>query len=300
MSFVILDLEWNAAFSKKRGKYINEIFEFGAVKLDDNRNIIDRFSVLVKPTIGKFMNPYVKKLTNLTFADLKDSDMNFQQAISAFAEFLGDSILMTWSTSDLLALLENQNYFTGSDKIPFLTRYCDLQSYCEHILGVGSASRQLGLSTCAELVLISQEFEHHRALSDAELSALCFKKLFKKSVFDEFIEDASVEEFYRKLTFKSKHITDLRNPLVDRSQMFFDCPECSARCVQKSKWNVRSRSFKAFFVCPECKKEFAGQVFVKQKYEGVVFTKKIVEPAPVVAENADNSSENTASVTDNA
>lgn len=289
MSYVILDLEWNAAFSKKRGKYINEIFEFGAVKLDDNRNIIDSFTALVKPSIGKFMNPYVKKLTNLTFEDLKEAEKNFQEAIADFAHFLGDSILMTWSTSDLLALLENQNYFTGSDRISFLTRYCDLQSYCEHILGVGSASRQLGLSTCAELVSISKEFEYHRALSDAELSALCFKKLYKKSVYDEFVEDASADEFYKKLTFKSKHITDIRNPLVDRSQMFFDCPECGARCVQKSKWNVKSRGFKAFFVCPECKNEFAGQVSVKQKYEGIVFTKKIMEPkqesVPQIQEN---------------
>ena len=281
MSFVILDLEWNAAFSKKRKKHINEIFEIGAVKIDDNRNIIGKFSALIRPSIGKFMNPYVKKLTNLTFEDLKDAEYTYQSAIREFADFLGDSILMTWSTSDLLALLENQNYFTGSDKLSFLTRYCDLQSYCEHILGVGSASRQLGLGTCAELCLINTEsMEQHRALADAELSYMCFRKLYKKSVYDEFVEDAADDEFYKKLTFKSKHITDLKNPLVDRSQMFFDCPDCGVRCVQKSKWNVKSRSFKAFFVCPECKKDFAGQVFVKQKYEGIVFTKKLVESVP--------------------
>ena len=285
MSYVILDLEWNAAFSKKRGKYINEIFEFGAVKVDDNMNIIDSFSELIKPSIGKFMNPYVKKLTNLTFDDIKASQQNFQQVLGEFSKFLGDSVLMTWSTSDLLALLENQNYFTGSDSLPFLKYYCDLQSYCEHVLGVGSKSRQLGLSTFAELVSINQEFEHHRALSDAELIALCFKKLYKRTIFDEFVEKADDPEFYRKLTFKAKHITDIRNPLVDRSQMFFDCPECGARCVQKSKWNVKSRSFKAFFVCPECKKDFAGQVFVKQKYEGIVFTKKIVESKPEVTQS---------------
>lgn len=288
MSFVILDLEWNAAFSKKRKKHINEIFEFGAVKIDDNRQVIGRFSALVKPSIGKFMNPYVKKLTNLTFDDLKNAEHTFQSALKAFADFLGDSILMTWSNSDLLALLENQNYFTGSDKLGFLTKFCDLQSYCEHILGVGSASRQLGLGTCAELCLIDTEsIEQHRALTDAELSYMCFKKLYKKSVFDEFVEDATNDEFYKKLTFKSRNITDLRNPLVDRSQMFFDCPDCDVRCVQKSKWNVKSRSFKAFFVCPECKKEYAGQVFVKQKYEGIVFTKKLVESKP--EEESENS-----------
>lgn len=283
MSYVILDLEWNAAFSKKRKKYINEIFEFGAVKIDDDMNIIGEFSMLVRPVIGKFMNPYVKKLTNVTFEEIKAAENDFYGAIKAFSEFLGDSVLMTWSTSDLLSLIENQSYFAGVDRLGFMKSYCDLQSYCEHTLGVGSASRQLGLSTCAELLSINVEGDQHRALNDAQLSARCFKALFKKSVFDEFIEDASEDEFYRKLTFKSRLITDIRNPLVDRSQMFFDCPECGARCVQKTKWNVKSKSFKAFFVCPECKNEFAGQVFVKQKYEGIVFTKKIVEAKP--AEN---------------
>ncbi len=292
MSYVILDLEWNAAFSKKRKKYINEIFEFGAVKIDDDMNIIDSFAMLIRPVIGKFMNPYVKKLTNITFDELKAAENDFQSAMRSFADFLGDSVLMTWSTSDLLALLENQSYFTGGEKIKFMKRYCDLQSYCEHRLGVGSASRQLGLSACAELLSIPVEGDQHRALADANLSHKCFKALFKKSVLDEFIEDTTDDEFYRKLTFKSKLITDIRNPLVDRSKMFFDCPECGARCVQKSKWNVKSRSFKAFFVCPECKKEFAGQVYVKQKYEGIVFTKKIVEPKPQTEERPDDNQAN--------
>ena len=102
------------------------------------------------------------------------------------------------------------------------------------------------------------------------------------------MEDATDDEFYKKLTFKSKHITDLRNPLVDRSKMFFDCPDCGIRCIQKTKWNVRSNSFKAVVVCPQCKKEYDGRVFVKQKYEGIVFTKKLVE-LPTKNEGEDTS-----------
>ena len=32
MEIVILDLEWNAAFSRRTQAYLNEIIEFGAVK----------------------------------------------------------------------------------------------------------------------------------------------------------------------------------------------------------------------------------------------------------------------------
>lgn len=291
MSYVILDLEWNSAFSKKQKKYINEIFEFGAVKVSENMEITDSFSVLVRPTLAKSINPFVKKLTDVNFEMLKGAEDNFSSAMRKFSEFLGDSILLTWSTSDLLALLDNQNYFTGGERIPFLTKYINLQCYCEHYLGVGSASRQLGLSTCAELMNIIPEGDMHRALNDAQLSARCLRKIFKKNLLHEFLEEAD-DEFYRKLTFKAKTITDLKSPLVDRSKMFFDCPDCEVRCVQKTKWNVRSQSFKAVFVCPECKKEFSGQVSVKQKYEGVVFTKKLREKIENPEETKAESSKN--------
>ena len=33
MDYVILDLEWNTAYSKSAHKFVNEIIEFGAVKV---------------------------------------------------------------------------------------------------------------------------------------------------------------------------------------------------------------------------------------------------------------------------
>ena len=35
MQYIILDLEWNTAFDKRRKEFVNEIIEFGAVKLDE-------------------------------------------------------------------------------------------------------------------------------------------------------------------------------------------------------------------------------------------------------------------------
>ena len=47
MSFVVLDLEWNGSYSSKEHRFVNEIIEFGAVKTDENLNIIDRFEMLI-------------------------------------------------------------------------------------------------------------------------------------------------------------------------------------------------------------------------------------------------------------
>ena len=65
MNFVILDLEWNGSYSKRDKKFYNEIIEFGAVKTDSNLNIIDTFSMLVTPTIGKKLNSRIKARSSI-------------------------------------------------------------------------------------------------------------------------------------------------------------------------------------------------------------------------------------------
>lgn len=47
MNFVILDLEWNGTYSRRIKSFINEIIEFGAVKVDEQLHIIDTFEALV-------------------------------------------------------------------------------------------------------------------------------------------------------------------------------------------------------------------------------------------------------------
>ena len=71
MSYVILDLEWNAAYSKRAGRFVNEIIEFGAVRLDDDLNITASFAALVKPKITRRLNGKVKQLTKISLDELK-------------------------------------------------------------------------------------------------------------------------------------------------------------------------------------------------------------------------------------
>ena len=106
MSYVILDLEWNSAYSYKLKRFVNEIIEFGAVRLDDELNIESAFSSLVKPKIGRKLNGKVKQLTKISITELKQDGVSFLTAAEKFAEFLGDSTVLTWGTSDIHALIE--------------------------------------------------------------------------------------------------------------------------------------------------------------------------------------------------
>lgn len=62
MQFVILDLEWNGSYSRRRKKFINEIIEFGAVKLSCDLHITETFSMLVNPQVGKKLTTESKRL----------------------------------------------------------------------------------------------------------------------------------------------------------------------------------------------------------------------------------------------
>lgn len=277
MNYVILDLEWNTAFSGRRKKYVNEIIEFGAVKTDENLEIIDTFSMLIKPQIGKKLSSHIEELTHLTNEELNSSNNTFTHVIKCFEKFLGKGVLLTWSTSDILALIENYNYYYHSDKLPFLTKYCNLQAYCEKLLGVYSRSSQLGLSACAEMLEIQNDkLSMHRATDDAILSFYCLKKLYNEEKLRRMTELALTDEFYKKITFKTRFITDLSNPNIDKTQMFFDCPKCGRRLEIKSKWTLRGKCFAADFRCNYCRENYLGRISFKLRYDETAVKKKLV------------------------
>lgn len=277
MSYVILDLEWNGAYSKKAHRFVNEIIEFGAVKTDEKLNIVDTFSMLVTPQIGKKLNSKVAQLTHITQEELENSNNTFTHVLSKFKRFLGDSVLLTWGTSDILTLMENHKYYTGVNKLLFVKRYCNLQSYCEMILNHKDASSQMGLSTCAQKLGVSCEgLELHRALDDAKLSLRCLEKLYFQDKLHHHTEFAN-DEFYRKITFKNTVIYDMKNPLVDKKELYVCCDECKKKARRKSKWVVKNKSFRAQFKCAKCKRDFEGRVTFRLKYDGVSVTRRNVE-----------------------
>ncbi len=277
MSYIVLDLEFNGAYSKRQHRFFNEIIEFGAVKLDDNLRMVDTFSELVTPQISKKLNSHVSKLTHINMTELKECNRTFTHVLSKFKKFLGDGVLLSWGTSDVLVLMENCRYFDGVDTLPFLKAYCNLQSYCEAALDYHDRSRQMGLSACAELLGIGFEDDTlHRALTDAELTSLCFQKLYDPALFERYL-DVCDETFYRRITFKNYNIYDIRDPQVNKKEMFFLCDRCSRKARRRSKWRVKNKTFRAKFRCSRCKREFEGRITFKKTFDEVKVIKRIAE-----------------------
>lgn len=280
MDFVILDLEWNAAYSRRSKGYINEIIEFGAVKCGPGLREESSFSCFVKPQVGKHVSALVSDLTSITDENLTGG-LSFMQAVSRFRKWAGDCAILTWGTSDILALIENCRYFSGSGEVPFLRRYCDAQRYVQERLGL-DGGEQLGLEKAAELVgLDLSGRELHRAKDDSRVTLEILRKLWTPE--DPPRPEPCGEEFYRRITFKTVYICDLKSPLVQKSHLRFACPRCGGESRRVTRWTLKNKGFRAEFRCACCGYPFAGRLLIKQKYEGLNVSKKTF-PLPVIEE----------------
>ena len=269
MNYIVLDLEWNNTYCKKKKGFMNEIIEIGAVKLDSNLEVIDTFSVFIKAQLGKKLHSRVKELTNITNDDIS-AGTPFSQAMSNFRKWVSheDNIILTWGDTDIRVLIENFKYFNGISFIPFLSNYVNLQKYAQAFMNISKAD-QIGLSAAAEKLGIDfDSYTLHRALDDSRLTADLFKKIYNEKMLSSYtlVCDST---FYSKITFKPKVITDINSPLIDKSKMRCLCDICGSSCERISDWRIINQSFRAIFLCKKCKWKIRFTIRFKEYYDRI-------------------------------
>ncbi len=269
MNYIILDLEWNNAYCKKKKGFMNEIIEIGAVKLDSNLRVVDTFSMFIKAQLGKKLHSRVKELTNITNDDIS-SGTPFSQTMALFRKWSAgnDNVILTWGDTDIRVLIENFRYFNGISFIPFLNNYVNLQKYAQAFMNISKAD-QIGLSAAAEKLGIDVEsYSLHRALDDSLLTADLFRKIYNEHMLQSYtlVCDTS---FYSKITFKPKVITDINSPLIDKSKMRCLCDVCGGQCDRISEWRVMNQAFRAVFQCKKCKRKIRFTIRFKEYYDRV-------------------------------
>lgn len=275
MKYIILDLEWNTAFVKKTGSFLNEIIEVGAVMTDENFNVIDTFTQIIKPKCAKKLSSKVKKLTHIQNSDLVDGKP-FAQVMTSFRKWIGggDSVICTWGDTDIRTLVDNFKLFTGANHVPFMKKYCNLQAYVQSAF-TPTLAHQPGLAHVAqELGINTEELELHRALTDCALTVQCIQKLDNKNLLKTFIHKCDTE-FYKKLFFKPKVISDIKNPLVDKKQFCGNCPECNRPLTIQGDWIFKSSFFRAPHICENCDKPYSVNIRFKLLFDELEIKKRI-------------------------
>lgn len=201
MSYIVLDLEFNQAFDFKNNRTVNvvpscrfEIFQIGAIKLDENFNIVDKLNLLIKPNLYKIMHPHVKKLTHFSEKDLKDkpSFIDVFDKFKNFIDFNKDPIFCVWGTGDLRALYRNLAYYNmlNSDLI---LKYLDVQTITSNFLGYPKGTT-IGLKNATEHFNLSTDISFHNALNDALYTAYIFEKVYNDNLQIKIFNSKNVPE----------------------------------------------------------------------------------------------------------
>lgn len=282
-----MDLEWNNAYMKSTQKFVNEIIEIGAVKLNDELEIVDTYSELVKPVVSKKLRTRIKDLTHITNEDVFGGKP-FKEAISLLEEWVGDdAIVMTWGDTDIRTMLTNFKCFLKKDKIDFIKQYADLQRYCQCFIDMENV-QQAGLSYAADCLQIDAEkYPHHRALDDSLLSAECFKKVYNKEKLNEFIKICDAD-FYARLAFKPYVIKSKNDPLIDKNLFNCYCDICGGKVEVLKKWKFINQSFRGVFYCTNCDREFRVNLRIKKFYDRLDIKRNYSEIIHTVKENGDS------------
>lgn len=188
MYYIVLDLEFNQPFPFKTGEPTElceecpfEIIQIGAVKLDEDFQLIDQFNYLIQPAIYKRLHPFVEKITGITMEKLKGCP-SFPEAYTAFVKFIGkdESVLCTWGVDDIKALFRNILYYK-LDPALITQEYINVQQFASSYLQY-EAGKTIGLKNAVSQLNLPIETEFHDALNDADYTGKIFRIVRPKKI----------------------------------------------------------------------------------------------------------------------
>ena len=247
MNYIVFDLEWNQSPIGQAGEHPRmpfEIIEIGAVKLDEEYNVIDEFSRLIKPRIYTKLHKIIKQMLSYDEKDLKKDGVPFKQACSEFLKWSGeDSVFCTWGSSDLFYLQNNMDFYY-MNKLEFPLKYYNIQQiFADKYDPDGNIWK---LEKAVEMLGLSEEEPFHTAVNDARYTARVLEAsdlgdITDKYTFDIYRHpkkyDERVEAFHDgRLDEISEEFSSKRAAMADKELSMVRCVKCKRKTSRKIKW----------------------------------------------------------------
>lgn len=194
MHYIVLDLEFNQSFPFKTGKKTEpvaecpfEIIQIGAVKLNENFDILEEFNYMIRPQIYPRLHPFVEKITGIREDDLKGQP-SFPEVYEAFLRFIGkeDAILCTWGPDDIKSLFRNILYY-NLDADALTDQYLNIQPFASTYLHQ-EAGKAIGLKNAVTELGIEIQEAFHNALNDAVYTAKIFRIVHPETITPDIFQ----------------------------------------------------------------------------------------------------------------
>ncbi len=233
MNYIILDMEWNQAFDHTKVVQSpvilhGEVIQIGAVKVDEDFNLVDTLKINIAPKYYKKMNRRVQKITGITNEQLANGE-KFPQAIARFKEWCGEEFrFITWGFDDVAMLADNLTLH-GLDN-SWGSGYINLQLIYRD--QVDNERTQWALSDAVERLQIPLDAQVHDAMNDAWFTYEVCRRLDMVKGIANYSEMRSGDrEILQREVFRN--YTDCRKLHEDAQLNRILCPECEAELEVK-------------------------------------------------------------------
>ncbi len=169
---IFLDLETTGLKVQR-----HEIIEIGALKISPKKpfKVLGKFEIKVKPENIKLAEAAALKITGYNDEEWKDGK-NLKFALEALEEFCKDGILVGYNVSFDWAFLDKA-YFTIGKTDPFYYHRIDVMAMVYFKMFPDQKMKRFSLGEACRLLNVKRKTAH-RALDDARVTYLVFKKLF--------------------------------------------------------------------------------------------------------------------------
>lgn len=205
MDKIVVDLEMcriNQNYYKDKYQYRREIIQIGAVKVDENLNMIDEFSTYVQPQYGK-IDGYIMNLTGIHEKQIKRAPI-LEDALKQFANWIGEQEceICAWSKTDK-SQMKKEILSKGIEghEIEFLLEQCKWVDYQEEFQTRFQIQNTPSLKTALEWTGIMLEGKQHDGLDDAYNTARMIIKLESNPQYQISTELLQAKEESEELTY---------------------------------------------------------------------------------------------------
>ncbi len=265
MNYIVLDLEWNQS-PMGREKSVEglpfEIIEIGAVRRDEDLRRTDTFHRVIRPVVYEKLHFHVLELVHIGVDELRSDGEPFAEVFREFIEWCGDKpVFCTWGDMDLMQLQRNAAFHGLEIPFPYPLLFYDVQKLYS-LFFLGTRKTVFPLDRAVRELGIEQGQQFHRALEDAEYTALILQRLDMEEAkvylsMDYYrIPRSREEEIYLIFPDYSKYVSRAfdtkEEALADKTVTDMVCCRCNRMLRKRIRWfSPNQRQYHCLAVCPE-------------------------------------------------
>lgn len=296
MDYIVVDFEWNqSSYGKgsEKKKLPFEIIEIGAVKLDENRQVLDTFDVLIRPKVYKKLYYITQDLTGINQKEL-DHGASFPETIVDFMLWCGDDFMFcTWGDTDLIELQRNMKYYRLLDLLPGPLSYYNVQKLFQKFFSTQCETQQRQVCSLEEAVdfcQLDKQETFHRAIHDAHYTAEIFSLMDPGKIKTWFSVDyyqnpqTKAEEIHLSYDTYSKYISrefiSREEALRDKEVSCVRCYLCNRNARKMTSWFLGKG--RDYYCVANCREHglLVGKIRFRKTDEGHLYVVKTVRACP--------------------